>query len=651
MLRAGGKSSSTKATRHGARSRCKLCNNLSPRGHTSSSYDADSATKHNANLTLCIDARQLSASNCQYCKLLRQSLQGFVGRDWAHIRDPVCIDLLEGSPIKVSVQEPSGKSIVFELYTPSDQRPPWPALGNARSIPISSGSDESFDFARKCIKDCMSSPAHGACRKSTPSRLPSRLIDVQGGKNLKLVELKGKDVEYITLSYCWGPGSAVTTTSANLRNMRKGIDWDTLPVLFQDAVTITRRLDIRYLWIDGLCIIQDDKKDWESESSKMSDIYEASYITIAADACEDNTHPCLVQRPKRLRLEHRTARGKTFTVKARKVSNHHETSDGDLAFRTEGPLRDRAWALQENVLSPRILHYTETELTFECRSTYRCECNPLSRRKATTPGLLPKLLLSVKQRSKIFRTWHRILAQYTLRKLTVASDKLPAISGIAKKVQTATDSVYVAGLWKDNLVEDLLWASAPHLESPHFARRLDDYRAPSFSWASVDTQIQPLGLEEDEAVELSAHISITKTSCTKFGLNPLGEVTDGFIDLCGPLAEGTLVAPESYKFEYHLAMPGSGTAVGVSPDSLLVQDLTEDDSSGGMVRRGKQEESYKPFKARVWCLSVAGHSHGCVSGLVLTKSSRVPGAYERIGHFTCGNDWLVGAKKQKIKIV
>ncbi|OQU97804.1 hypothetical protein CLAIMM_03689 [Cladophialophora immunda] len=555
----------------------------------------------------------------------------------------------------MSVQESSGKTTVVELYAPSDQRPPWPALGNARSIPISSGSDESFEFARKCIQNCIASPAHGACQKSSPSTLPTRLIDVQAmDETLRLVELKGrKSVDYITLSYCWGAGSAVTTTKANLRDMRTMINWDTLPVLFQNAVTITRRLNVRYLWIDGLCIIQDDKHDWEAESSRMSDIYEASYVTIAADTCEDNTRPCLVQRPKRLRLEHQNTRGKAFTLKARKVSNHHEAPEEDLAFRAQGPLRLRAWALQESVLSPRILHYTETELTFECRSTYRCECNPSPSRKATTPGLLPNLL-STKHHAKIFRTWHRIVAQYSLRTLTVASDKLPAISGIAKKVQTATGSAYLGGLWNDNLVTDLLWASAPHLESPHLARRLYGYRAPSFSWASVDTHIQPFEDSEDETAELSPHVSITRTSCTVSGCNPLGEVTDGFLELRGPVAEATLVAPERYKFEYHLVIAGSGTAVAVSPDSLLVPDSVEDDDPGsphGTVRRGREGESYSPFKARVWCLSVAGHSHGCISGLVLTKSSRVPGAYERIGHFTCGNDWLVGAKKRKIKIV
>ncbi|EXJ55071.1 uncharacterized protein A1O5_12810 [Cladophialophora psammophila CBS 110553] len=537
----------------------------------------------------------------------------------------------------------------------ADQRPPWPTLGHARRIPIHSGSDESFEFARNCIKDCKSNPKHGACRNSSPNNtLPTRLIDVQGkDQGLKLVELEGKKVEYVTLSYCWGRGSAVKTTSGNLAEMRERIDWGTLPALFQDAVTITRRLNIRYLWIDGLCIIQDDKGDWETESARMSDIYEASYVTIAADTCEDNSHFCLAHRPKRLRLEHQNTRGKAFTIKARKVLDHHEASEEDLAFRVQGPLRARAWALQENVLSPRILHYTETELTFECRSTHRCECNPSPSQKATTPGLLPKLL-STKRHPKVFGTWHRIVAQYTLRKLTVASDKLPAISGIAKKVQAATKSAYLAGLWRDNLVEDLLWASAPHLESPHIAPRLDGYRAPSFSWASVDTQIQPFEDCKDEDVELSPHISIARASCTVFGLNPLGEVTDGFIDLCGPVAEATLVAPEHYKFGYQLMTTGCGAAIDVSPDSLLVEDAIENETGphqATTVRRGKEGESYKPFKVPVWCLSVAGYSCGWISGLVLTKSSQVRGAYERIGHFTCGNDWLIGTKKQKIKIV
>ncbi|OAP59099.1 hypothetical protein AYL99_06397 [Fonsecaea erecta] len=633
---------------------CKLCNKLRPQGHTSISYNADSATTPKASLTLGINPHLLSASKCDYCKLLKQSLREFVGPEWSQISAPVCLDLVDGSPIILSVQESNGKTTACELYTPSDERPPWPALGHASRIPISSASEASFEFARNCIKDCLSNTNHTACRNPAPTIRPTRLIDVRGDdRHIKLVELNGKIARYITLSYCWGAGSAVTTTISNVQRMRQTIEWDTLPALFQDAINITRRLNVPYLWIDGLCIVQDDHEDWERESSKMSDIYEASYVTIAADWCEDNSHRCLTDRPKRLHLQHQTTPGKSYTVKVRKRSHHHEAPEEGLPFQVEGPLRSRAWALQETMLSPRILHYTETEIAFECRSTFRCECTPSPRRKATTPGLLPKLLSCPERPSKIFRAWQRVLAQFTLRKLTVPSDKLPAISGIAKKVQIATESAYLAGLWNDNLVEDLLWASAPHLESPHLARRLVEYRAPSFSWASVDTQIQPFVDREDPNVRLSPYITITQTSCTVFGANPLGAVTGGFIDVCGPVVEATLVAPERYKFEYYLVTRSGATTVGVAPDSLLVQDPIEDDAGllRGMVRRGREGESYKPFKAPVWCLSVGGHSQGCISGLVLTGSARVPGDFERIGYFSCGNDWLVGAKTRKIRLV
>ena len=87
---------------------------------------------------------------------------------------------------------------------------------------------------------------------------------------------------YIALSHCWGKAPIVRTTKDTLSRRRQGIDTSLLPPAFQDAILIARRLEVRYLWIDSLCIIQDDELDWQTESAKMSTIYQNALLTISA---------------------------------------------------------------------------------------------------------------------------------------------------------------------------------------------------------------------------------------------------------------------------------------------------------------------------------------------------------------------------------
>ncbi|KAF2811222.1 heterokaryon incompatibility, partial [Mytilinidion resinicola] len=91
-----------------------------------------------------------------------------------------------------------------------------------------------------------------------------------------------EDTNYVALSHYWGNTHTFITTSTNLAKTYEGIPWLELPKTFQDAVIINRRLGIRYLWIDSLCILQDSESDWHFESARMGEIYTNSYITSAA---------------------------------------------------------------------------------------------------------------------------------------------------------------------------------------------------------------------------------------------------------------------------------------------------------------------------------------------------------------------------------
>jgi hypothetical protein len=87
---------------------------------------------------------------------------------------------------------------------------------------------------------------------------------------------------YIALSHCWGQTAIVRTTKATFARRKQGIDISLLPPAFRDAIDIACRLDVRYLWIDSLCIIQDDQLDWQTKSARMSTIYQQTLLTISA---------------------------------------------------------------------------------------------------------------------------------------------------------------------------------------------------------------------------------------------------------------------------------------------------------------------------------------------------------------------------------
>lgn len=142
---------------------------------------------------------------------------------------------------------------------------------------------------KKYMDDC--TKRHPICSSNIPTVQPTRIIDVGLDailQNIFLTTLQDDRAQYVTLSHCWGDTSTIlTTTKDTIEQRRRNIPFSELPRTFQDAVQITRALGLRYLWIDSLCIIQDDKDDWQFESAKMAEIYLGSCLTIAATASVD----------------------------------------------------------------------------------------------------------------------------------------------------------------------------------------------------------------------------------------------------------------------------------------------------------------------------------------------------------------------------
>ncbi|RYP13297.1 hypothetical protein DL767_010818 [Monosporascus sp. MG133] len=140
----------------------------------------------------------------------------------------------------------------------------YPALGTSLHASPDFRSDACLTAIRGWIDDCIDN--HPLCQASgggdTP--LPKRVVDVgpRDGSAAPFVYItKGESCPYAALSHCWGKAYLLTTTRGTIQARTRGLEWDKLSKTFREAILVTRDLGLRYLWIDSLCIVQDDTAD------------------------------------------------------------------------------------------------------------------------------------------------------------------------------------------------------------------------------------------------------------------------------------------------------------------------------------------------------------------------------------------------------
>ncbi|OAG06439.1 HET-domain-containing protein [Paraphaeosphaeria sporulosa] len=413
-----------------------------------------------------------------------------------------------------------------------------------------------FGRCRRWLQDCSN---HPTCNPAE-TLLPSRVIDVGefGSPRVHLWEPPEDTVgQYVSLSYCWGSPMSFTTTRATMESRKAGIEIADMPPTYQDVVRLTRELGLRYVWVDSLCILQDEHADWERESARMLSIYSNAYLTVAAHRAKDISEGFLHSRPKRSHVElGYTRSGIHGKVLAFNLPLREELIKTDYVNLPNEPLSERAWGLQERVLSHRVMIYGSDQIFFECNEGFRGEdglnldfrhaCAHKSLDGTDLEEVKPWYKdLSPNKRPKrdTLRGWYDLLWEYGPKKLTRASDKLPAISGIASLYAEKIEEEYLAGLWRDQLIEGLTWQSLRW-------RRASEYRAPSWSWASGDG-IPGSGQIADytELAEiLDAKVVLKDT-------NPFGEVADGWIKLRAPCEQLYLIMddwdPEVKGYKYN----------------------------------------------------------------------------------------------------
>jgi hypothetical protein len=398
---------------------------------------------------------------------------------------------------------------------------PWRSINENTIISGDTSSEVAAAQITRWLQTC--SESHRRCRDTfAPQSLPTRVVEILGPKSARLkVTSEDERGLYTTLSHAWGNGNTIKTQASNLPSYKENIPWNGLPKTFREAIQVTLRLGLRYIWIDSLCIIQDDDVDWRNEGSRMASVYSQSYLTIAATKSSNSRGGCFaVSSPQYIghTYELKDSHGDGYTIHVRHQLEHRQT--------TEFPLLGRGWVFQERLLSPRILHFGPEELLWECMSCYTCECGNWN-----DHYILRKSEVSYRRKppSPTAR-WHEIVDEYSGKLLTFDTDVFPALQGIAKQSQEQRQCAYYAGLWEDSLPKDLLW----YRPSPGIETR--KWRAPSWSWASGIGNVTWGDMDD----KFTSYFSVVKISTEPVGADSLGELKGGSVTLTGPCVLTTI---------------------------------------------------------------------------------------------------------------
>jgi hypothetical protein len=341
-----------------------------------------------------------------------------------------------------------------------------------------------FKKMRQWLNTCFHE--HNSCRGRPTDHCPLRVLDLSlpDQRRVRLRELNpAKKEPYVTLSYCWGGGQPVATTLATLKSHKAGILVQSLPKTIRDAIHISRGLAIDNLWVDVLCIVQDDDVAKAEEMGNMGYYYSNSVVTLAAVKSESSKTGFL------------DSVGSSLSV-----GPFNFPTDGGALMRLghcngehySSPLFRRAWTLQEWLLSARILSFGTDLISWSCKeithgsvatSSSHTYLHRVQRQWAIRDSGVPT---SVEDASAL---WDKVIKDYAGRTITKPEDKLPAISGIALQFSTLFSTPlsdqapkYLAGLWNcSTLPLQMLWVPYRH------AQRQDSYVAPTWSWACLSS--------------------------------------------------------------------------------------------------------------------------------------------------------------------
>ncbi|KAH8781636.1 heterokaryon incompatibility protein-domain-containing protein [Hyaloscypha finlandica] len=459
------------------------------------------------------------------------------------------------------------RELVLEVYgIPGQFSGDLPSIAHR---PVSTSPEYWAGAGKEWLSTCISS--HESCQSPIEGPLPSRVVEILDDENIRLVSgVHEVDSFYATLSYCWGGPQEIALTEETIAEKQNGFKITSLPATLKDAITVTRELGIKYIWIDSLCIIQDSKDDMLRELPRMAGYYANSYLTISASTIKC-TFPFLSSEgickkhpgstiPKDL-VPLRLLISPEFEVVSQKdggtdrVGTRFSKDIMDwVLVRKEHPyflfwepIYKRGWTFQERVLSPR-------NLLFGGRLVWQCHSSQESFGGVTSwdddasnvdHRMIGRLLVNAQNNKKKqeapagaetankeqYDVWYKSVEEYTRRELSVSNDKLPAISALAQVFQDLTGDEYLAGIWRGDFLRGLLWSTYPTLTLSKPAL----WRAPSWSWVSNDNEVSYKGIPPPNSVSVAR--VLTSQVVTLSSIVPHGEIISATLEIEGPVWE------------------------------------------------------------------------------------------------------------------
>ncbi|KAI0385452.1 heterokaryon incompatibility protein-domain-containing protein [Hypomontagnella monticulosa] len=372
------------------------------------------------------------------------------------------------------VHPASGKCRVrcqsLDILTPKDD----PAHQFIWTRPINSrpGSAENLAQARRWLEECLHS--HPNCRTEQKS-MPSRILRIDTIKapsefEVTIEHTHDKVQPFAALSYCWGGDQPYKTTKSRIASESLRLPYEELAKSVQDAIKVALNLGLKYLWVDALCIIQDDENDKIEQIADMPRIYNQAHVTIIAARADRatrgflddidiiNTTRLAVKLPFRCPGQHATLGSAYVTF----IEDNRESE----------PIHFRAWTLQERYLSNRCLEFGSHQTRWVCASSRSKDgyCDGWKRDRSDD---IPAHAI-----------WQTIIVSYAPRRLSVLTDRILAISGIAQVFGPYLQDKYLAGLWESTLLRSLCWQVTRGEDG--CCPRPAIYQGPSWSWVSIN---------------------------------------------------------------------------------------------------------------------------------------------------------------------
>lgn len=366
---------------------------------------------------------------------------------------------------------------------------------------LARSTDGAHETLAAWLAECRA--GHASCGQlGWSAEAPARLVRVLSEERVQLVEAADGHgrVPYAALSYCWGDAdmsaaerasvAAGKTTAANLARRRRGFPAAELPATLRDAAALAHRAGVSHLWADTVCIVQDSAADWSRESARMHEYYGNALFTLCVASAARATAGMLGPRE-----------AWRYPASEAPLGGFRLVNAGvPLAeARAAGALAGRGWTLQEECLSPRRVYWCAQGMYWSCAEGTRAEGVPPASADVAAgrpPPVLPSggggadradvspsdFLLACwrEDRARLHAEWLAVVESYARRHLAFASDRFPALSGVAARYYAHPDR-YLAGLWARTFAVELAWAVEAAVEGNAELKAV----APSWSWASL----------------------------------------------------------------------------------------------------------------------------------------------------------------------